>query len=115
VPDVLESDDRFRSALASGGYDCDGYSDLAIGISFKDFGVKSNPVVKARAVGVLGKRGHPQGSVLGRLDTSSGQLLTLNSLDNPANPAQIDCFGLTFCWVAAPNNFEQKSEGFLAP
>ena len=42
LPDLVETNDRFGNALASGDFDGDGYGDLAIGAAEENFGAGTN-------------------------------------------------------------------------
>ena len=71
---VAEGGDRFGAALASGDLDCDGYSDLAVGIPWEDVG----GALDTGAVLVY------YGSAAG-LPSAAGDLLLLSDVDADGN------------------------------
>ncbi|TAH39538.1 MAG: hypothetical protein EYC70_01765 [Planctomycetota bacterium] len=83
--DVAEAGDNFGQALAWGDFDADGYDDLAIGVPYEDFGLRSD----AGAVQII--------------YGSSAGLSTRNSIHNLDNAgmagvaANSDLFGAALC------------------
>jgi hypothetical protein len=99
VPGAAEAGDRFGSAVATGDFNRDGYSDLAVGVPLEDLGA----VQDAGAVAVL------YGSAAG-LTASGSRLFSQATPGVPDAAAAGEAFGLAL----AAGNFGNSTQADLA-
>jgi len=89
-PDPIESGDRFGAALASGDFDGDGFTDLAVGVPFEDSGTATDSgtveIIHGSAAGLVADAEHWNQDSDGIIDTTEtgdrlGAALAAGDLD----------------------------------